>query len=62
MLLNSDCLAKVCDFGLAHSFSALTVAGAGNPVLTDYVATRWYQAPEILPGPTKYTKVLARSP
>lgn len=27
-----------------------------NPVLTDYVATRWYRAPEILLGSTKYTK------
>jgi mitogen-activated protein kinase 15 len=25
-------------------------------VLTDYVATRWYRAPEILLGSTKYTK------
>lgn len=27
-----------------------------GPVLTDYVATRWYRAPEILLGSTKYTK------
>jgi mitogen-activated protein kinase 15 len=27
-----------------------------TPVLTDYVATRWYRAPEILLGSTKYTK------
>ena len=26
-------------------------------MLTDYVATRWYRAPEILLGSTKYTKV-----
>ena len=26
------------------------------PVMTDYVATRWYRAPEILLGSTKYTK------
>jgi mitogen-activated protein kinase 15 len=25
----------------------------GEPVLTDYVATRWYRAPEILLGSTK---------
>jgi mitogen-activated protein kinase 15 len=25
-------------------------------MLTDYVATRWYRAPEILLGSTKYTK------
>ena len=28
----------------------------GKQVLTDYVATRWYRAPEILLGSTKYTK------
>lgn len=33
-----------------------TKAGAGDPVLTDYVATRWYRAPEILLGSNKYTK------
>jgi len=27
-----------------------------HPVLTDYVATRWYRAPEILLGSTTYTK------
>ena len=30
--------------------------GRGKQVLTDYVATRWYRAPEILLGSTKYTK------
>ena len=29
---------------------------ASKQVLTDYVATRWYRAPEILLGSTKYTK------
>ena len=28
----------------------------GAPVLTEYVATRWYRAPEILLGSTKYAK------
>lgn len=27
-------------------------------VLTDYVATRWYRAPEILLGSTKYSKAV----
>ena len=29
-----------------------------DPVLTEYVATRWYRAPEILLGSTKYTKAV----
>ena len=42
ILLNSDCHIKVCDFGLCRSI-AETQGPA--PVLTDYVATRWYRAP-----------------
>lgn len=55
ILLNSDCLVRVCDFGLARSIEQ-THESAQNPVLTDYVATRWYRAPEILLGSTSYTK------
>lgn len=57
LLLNSECLMKVADFGLARSIASLERAGAGaRPVLTDYIATRWYRAPEILLGSTRYTK------
>mmetsp|Transcript_35810 Transcript_35810/g.36509 ORF Transcript_35810/g.36509 Transcript_35810/m.36509 type:complete len:366 (+) Transcript_35810:162-1259(+) len=52
ILLNADCHIKVCDFGLCRSVAE--TAGPA-PVLTDYVATRWYRAPEILLGSTKYT-------
>ncbi len=43
LLLNSDCLLKVADFGLARSVSQLAKAEeASNPqILTDYVATRY---------------------
>ena len=54
LLLNSDCHVKLCDFGLARSVADLE--DEKNHVLTDYVATRWYRAPEILLGSTKYTK------
>jgi len=33
MLLNSDCLVKVCDFGLARSIASLTSNSASNPVI-----------------------------
>jgi mitogen-activated protein kinase 15 len=46
---------KVADFGLARSLDTKQ-GGGGEPVLTDYVATRWYRAPEILLGSNKYTK------
>jgi len=44
---------KVADFGLARS---LDKKPDQQPLLTDYVATRWYRAPEILLGSNKYTK------
>jgi len=54
VLLNSECHVKVADFGLARSVHAKNKDSA--PILTEYVATRWYRAPEILLGSTKYTK------
>jgi len=54
LLLNSECLMKVADFGLARSLLMEEADSTKNPVLTDYVATRWYRAPEILLGSNKY--------
>lgn len=54
LLLNSECHMKVADFGLARSLD--TRDPDQTPLLTDYVATRWYRAPEILLGSNKYTK------
>ena len=54
ILLNSECHVKVADFGLARSLSSKDADA--NPLLTDYVATRWYRAPEILLGSNSYTK------
>jgi mitogen-activated protein kinase 15 len=53
LLLNSDCHVKVCDFGLCRSVAECQTTTAA---LTDYVATRWYRAPEILLGSPIYTK------
>eukprot|EP00325_Prymnesiales_sp_UTEX-LB-985_P001223 CAMPEP_0174694492 /NCGR_PEP_ID=MMETSP1094-20130205/1070_1 /TAXON_ID=156173 /ORGANISM="Chrysochromulina brevifilum, Strain UTEX LB 985" /LENGTH=375 /DNA_ID=CAMNT_0015890747 /DNA_START=113 /DNA_END=1240 /DNA_ORIENTATION=+ len=57
LLLNSECLMKVADFGLARSLIDNANEEDGTtekPVLTDYVATRWYRAPEILAGSQTY--------
>jgi len=56
LLLNEECLLKVADFGLARSLKAMKQAEESASVLTDYVATRWYRAPEILLGATNYGK------
>jgi len=57
ILLNSECHAKLCDFGLARSV-AFMIEGDEQPVMTEYVATRWYRAPEILLGSSQYTKAV----
>ena len=41
---------KLCDFGFAR------LMAAPGEVYTDYVATRWYRAPELLGGDTQYGK------
>ncbi|NXJ58036.1 MK15 kinase, partial [Spizaetus tyrannus] len=55
ILLDADCFVKLCDFGLARSLCQMN-EDQGNPVLTEYVATRWYRAPEILLSSRSYTK------
>ena len=48
VLLDKAMKVKLCDFGFARRMPA-------DPALesvTDYVATRWYRAPELLLGPT----------
>jgi mitogen-activated protein kinase 15 len=54
ILINSDVNIKLCDFGLARSLNS--GKDGSLPILTDYVATRWYRAPEILLGSTNYSK------
>ena len=50
ILVSKSGIVKLCDFGFAR-----TIAGPGE-IYTDYVATRWYRAPELLVGDTKYGK------
>ncbi|GAB0497556.1 hypothetical protein MMPV_008891 [Pyropia vietnamensis] len=52
VLLDDDCRVRICDFGLARALLPGTPAPtAGGPAWTDYVATRWYRAPELLLSP-----------
>ncbi|XP_031408802.1 mitogen-activated protein kinase 15 isoform X2 [Meleagris gallopavo] len=55
ILLDADCFVKLCDFGLARSLCQVDEEQS-SPALTEYVATRWYRAPEILLSSRSYTK------
>jgi serine/threonine protein kinase len=46
LLVNSNCDLKICDLGLARFDTGVLLGPA--PQMTDYVATRWYRAPEII--------------
>ena len=56
LLVNSNCDLKICDFGLARI--AHPEATSQVTAMTDYVATRWYRAPEVIMGWKSYTKAL----
>lgn len=54
VLVNENCEAKLCDFGLVRLEEE---GGDGEmPLMTDYIATRWYRAPELLMGSREYSK------
>ncbi|KZV92370.1 kinase-like protein [Exidia glandulosa HHB12029] len=57
LLVNSDCELKLADFGLARSFAA-EEDGAIVTQMTEYVATRWYRAPEIMLSFKSYTTAI----
>ena len=61
LLVNSNCDLKVCDFGLARGISPTHDQDLENDrrsslLLTEYVVTRWYRAPEIMLACHEYSK------
>jgi hypothetical protein len=61
LLVNSNCDLKVCDFGLARGITNthddnLEAGNGGSMLLTEYVVTRWYRAPEIMLACHEYSK------
>ncbi|XP_043484240.1 cyclin-dependent kinase-like 4 [Leptopilina heterotoma] len=51
VLVSPNGVVKLCDFGFARFISQ-----SNNESCTDYVATRWYRAPELLIGDNRYGK------
>ncbi|KIR62502.1 CMGC/MAPK protein kinase [Cryptococcus bacillisporus CA1873] len=60
LLVNSDCELKICDFGLARGFNPVSgeEPQGEEGKLTEYVATRWYRAPEIMLSNRRYTTAI----
>nr|ODN95417.1 CMGC/MAPK protein kinase [Cryptococcus depauperatus CBS 7855] len=58
LLLNANCDLKICDFGLARSSAKPPPNQEGNGFMTEYVATRWYRAPEVMLSFQEYTKAI----
>jgi len=58
LLLNANCDLKVCDFGLARSINSTAPGAKKAGLMTEYVATRWYRAPEIMLSFKRYTKAV----
>lgn len=55
LLVNADCELKICDFGLARGFAE---DDPNQGFMTEYVATRWYRAPEIMLSFQRYSKAI----
>ena len=54
ILLNTNCDLAICDFGLSRELELDPLKQMNNP-LTQYVAARWYRAPELLCEIRNYT-------
>jgi len=60
ILISKAGVVKICDFGFARSLfrdsesASSKLVGSGRVQCTDYVATRWYRAPELLVGDLHY--------
>ena len=50
LLISKSGVLKLCDFGFAR------VINNSNGSCTEYIATRWYRAPELLVRDRKYGK------
>lgn len=63
LLINSNCDLKICDFGLAriidsHDGTNMDTVDSKQSGMTEYVATRWYRAPEVMLTAAKYSKAM----
>ena len=50
VLINEDCMVKLCDFGMSRGIQEENIS------LTEYVVTRYYRAPEVMLSSHHYSK------
>ena len=60
LLLNENCELQICDFGFARALlnNSLAQLSGKTVVLTDYITTRWYRAPEVMISWDDYTAAI----
>lgn len=58
ILVNKNCDVKICDLGLSRLDTKDVPKQKNFSLLTEYVATRWYRAPEIMLSISKYSKAV----
>ncbi|EDQ92556.1 uncharacterized protein MONBRDRAFT_13771 [Monosiga brevicollis MX1] len=56
LLINSDCSLRIGDFGMAREMASKPEQHQN--FMTEYVATRWYRAPEVLLSFDRYTQAI----
>lgn len=58
LLVNENCDLKIGDFGLARIDKGCPDKENKESFLTEYVATRWYRAPEVMLSCSQYSKAI----
>ena len=56
LLVNEDCELKIGDFGMARGLDSSPTEQ--KRVMTEYVATRWYRAPELMLSLSEYSQAM----
>ena len=56
LLVNEDCELKIGDFGMARGLDSSPTEQ--KRVMTEYVATRWYRAPELMLSLSDYSQAM----
>ena len=54
--MNQDCELKIGDFGMARGLASSP--SEQKRVMTEYVATRWYRAPELMLSLNEYSEAI----